>query len=222
MVSCRAIELKVSGNHILLALGPNPILIDGNGTHQRISEFQHLTIPPDLEIHLTRFDRDPSGRIFFDPCPTDRNPVILSLVAPVARLFAYVSPPTSYCPVLSGFRRKKGAALFLLNGDTSYNPYHSRCFLEFFVHTFRDEDLLRVRNAPMLRDDMRLPFEGASIQGPFPFAQLVPKSNRKFTFAFSVRFGYCEAGPEENSLLYLSQRVRPPWTSGNYNRFTDR
>src|SRR5690349_8456946 len=55
IVSVKAIDIKITNTFPLIALGSRATLVTPDG-REDVSEYQHVSIPPDLRVHLTRRD----------------------------------------------------------------------------------------------------------------------------------------------------------------------
>ncbi len=192
MTGCRAIEIRISKSEAFLTLGADSFLMDVDGSLRSISGFQHLSIPPDLETHLTASDRDPSKRLFFEPPLTVRGSDRISLINKAALVFTYVSSPVALSPILTRFHRKLGAAIILIGPDDSYSATHTRCFVDFFALRRTRSAAELVRGAPLVLKSMRLPLDNHSVQGPFECCIPANGSKPGTNFFFFVRAGYCE------------------------------
>lgn len=61
------IDLKITDSFPLLAIGKDTTLVDKNLTEIVCKDFQHFSIPADLQIHLTKEDKKTNSKdyIFF-------------------------------------------------------------------------------------------------------------------------------------------------------------
>ena len=145
---------------------------------ESLEAFQHLSIPPDFNIHFT----GSAGRLFFKPVDTS---------ARLALLFSFISRPVDTYPDAKG--KWTGGVALMFPGI----PYgeDSRFLLDFFVHREdcqRNEILDQPPTARGARYDGMA--NGGNYLGPFG-VPVVRSANGPLVC--SVRFGACLDGARD-------------------------
>ncbi len=183
----KVFDLKVMQTFPIISIdNDNSFLITKDFNETSISGYDHLSIPPDLNLHLTKnsgLDRHLSFKTDF----VDFNGGLLK--NDFLHLFTWMSKP------ISAYREPHGtweqAQIIFPPKDKIFSD-NSSIFVDFFVHNFPNETV--IRNHPLLDKTMRLVGDNSgSIVGTFDFV-LPNRGSHRFTpkFSFSARFGYYE------------------------------
>lgn len=197
----KVIDLKITDSFPLLALPGRARLLLPGGTTEEISDYQHLSIPPDLRLHLTpRRGTDQPHRYF--PGITDARS--RKLVRPIVRAFTYVSAPVDRHRPFKG-KWEGGSVIISPLADAEYAPAVTRLFLDLLVHL--------EPYAPTLQD---VPFAAAAMRpapdrtdyrlGPYRFGVLQRRSPALDVY-FTLRWGFWVAEGDGGYLI-------PPDTEG--------
>ena len=165
-----------------------------------IDEYDHLSIPPDLNLHLTR-NTGNKRYLKFRTELVDYKSGLLKV--DLLHLFTWMSSPVSL------YREPRGtwhqAQLIFPPKDSRYSNSTS-IFVDFFVHNYPCED--SIKNYKLFDSAMRLVGDNSGyIVGPYEFSQLV-RGNHKFSpkFLFSLRFGFYE-NEEGHSTIYVPFKI---------------
>lgn len=187
----KAIDLKITQRFPIINLGANAKLVM-DGEESDISCYKHLSIPPDLRIHLTStISSGRRGRMFLRQEPLVNEEGSLSM--PLLHLFTLISAPVINYPEPRNSSQPKRTwyqgVLISLPADQQYDPERTRIFLDIFIHRepWSADDLAHGWTLPA---NMRLPKRPAL--GPHYFHELVRGTGIKPKFFHSFRFGFCE------------------------------
>lgn len=197
----KAVDLKITNAFPMIALEPQAWLFTPNEKKLNISGFQHFSIPPDLQIHLTKNKKGQKEYKFF------QVPKIEELIKDTKLahlLFTYISRPVAHRCQLQG--EWEGAAIISPLKDELYDPNITRVFIDFFVHIKPDEPLI---NAPLMMPDMRLAYNRhGCIDGPFLYDELQRRSNIPSNLLSSIRFGYINMPVNKACYIYIPYEIR--------------
>jgi len=152
-----------------------------------INEYQHLSIPPDLNLHLTKSIRE-KRHLLFDIDLVNLNDGTLK--EDWVHLFTWRSRP------ISNYRKPIGtwyqAQIIFPSKDDKFTE-NTGIFIDFFVHK-RPEETQLIQYYPYLFEGMR--FAGVNhgnISGPYQFNEVVRGKHRVIpNYLFTIRFGYYE------------------------------
>ena len=194
----------------MIALEDKSYLIVENQKRD-ISGFQHLSIPSDLCIHLTkRVSGDQQAEYVFFDSPQLQS-IITDTDLTVRLLFTYVSPPINFTPQFQGSWYQ--AAVLSPLPDSLFDLNKTRVFIDFFVHT--EDESMNLPTVPFASEGMRLAYDRTGcIFGPFLFDGLQRKPQVKSDLLFSVRYGYVEMPIEQNCFVYIQYPIRARGNAG--------
>ena len=186
-VGRKVFDLKVMQTFPIISIdNDNSILVTKDLKETSINGYDHLSIPPDLNLHLTEnggLDR----HLNFETDFVDFDSGLLR--ENFLHLFTWMSKP------ISEYREPHGT---WYQGQMIFPPkdklftINSSIFVDFFVHNYSNE--AAVNNHICTDKTMRLVGDNSGyIVGPYDFEQFIRGSHR-FTpkFSFSARFGYYE------------------------------
>jgi len=202
--SNKVVDLKITNSLPMIALEDKSCLVVENQKRD-ISGFQHLSIPSDLCIHLTkRVSGDQQTEyVFFD------SPQLQSIFSDADMtfrlLFTYVSPPINLTPKFQG--KWEQAAIISPFPDNDFDSKRTRVFFDFIVHTENTSGNLPT--IPFATEGMRLAYDRhGCIFGPYLFDGLQRKPRVSSDLFFSVRYGYVEMPIEHNCFVYIQYPIR--------------
>jgi hypothetical protein len=151
-----------------------------------IEEYNHLSIPPDLNLHLTR-DTGDEKHLKFKTEVVNYDSGLLKI--DFLPLFTWMSAP------ISNYRQPHGtwnqAQLIFPPKDSKYSN-STGIFVDFFVHNYHAENLIKKHK--LLNPTMRLVGDNSGyIIGPYELSETI-RGNHSFSpkFLFSLRFGFYE------------------------------
>ena len=206
----KVIDLKVTQRFPIFNLNSKSGMFKADGSIWDTSDYRHLSIPPDLRVHLTRASTD-TGR--------DRHFLIRNrqtspdgqLLSPFLHLLTFISAPVIQYPEprhSSQPRRTWHQAVLVgLMGDKQYSPDRTRVFLDIFVHQAPCAPASIV-DMPLARENMRLPFGERCVLGPHRFQDLIRGTDMSTQFFSSLRFGYCEMEVDESCYIHCPLNER--------------
>ena len=156
----------------------------------KIDNYQHLSIPPDLNIHLTEGSGKKGGHLYFKIDLVDLEKGRLK--KDFAHLFTWCSEP------ILNYQQPHGqwyqAELFCLAKDKDFTK-KTGIFIDFFVHN-KIQNVNNIINHPCLYKTMRCIYDDRGkliIIGPHKFNEIVRGDHYiKANFYFTIRFGYYE------------------------------
>ena len=207
----KAIDLKVTNSFPMVALQPKASLVVQDKETIDISGFQHLSIPSDLSIHLTRRDKgsERPEYVFFD-APKLQSLLEMELPSP-QRLFTFVGAPVHLNPQLQGVWQQ--AAILSPLTDADYDASRTRAFIDFFVHQDPKVDVLVNQN--FATQGMRLAYDRTGcIFGPYAFDGLQRNPRVTSPWLFSIRYGYAEMPVGQDCYVYIPYEIRKRGNSG--------
>jgi hypothetical protein len=201
-VGRKVFDLKVMQTFPIISVDDNDsTLITKDFKETPINGYDHLSIPPDLNLHLTKnngLDRHLNFKtdlVDFDSGLLRNN---------FLHLFTWMSKP------ISTYHEPHGtwyqAQMIFPPKDKLFTTSTS-IFVDFFVHNFPDKKM--VNDHALFDKTMRLVGDNSGyIIGPYDFEQLVRGSHR-FTpkFSFSARFGYYE-NSTDSSKIYIPLELK--------------
>ena len=152
-----------------------------------IKEYQHLSIPPDLNLHLTKSIGDKRHLSFYIDLVNHNNG---TLKEDLVHLFTWCSRQ------ISNYRKPIGtweqAQIIFPSKDNKFTE-NTGIFIDFFVHK-RPEETQLIQHYPYLFESMR--FAGVNhrnLSGPYQFNEIVRGKHRVISnYLFTIRFGYYE------------------------------
>jgi hypothetical protein len=193
--SNKMIDLKITNSFPLLTIGKNTSLIFKNSPEICYEDYQHFSIPSDLNIHLTANKKD---HIFFVheqiQSELEKNKAI--------HLFTYVSKKYENCEPL-GKHKWNGAAIISPFTDEYFSIKTSRLWIDFIIHEKNAK--IETNNTEFFLSNMRLACdrEGYMV-GPFSFESIQRKSKGQIDdLAFSIRMGFCENESDIDNFIYV-------------------
>jgi hypothetical protein len=193
------LDVEITNCFPLIALPEHAFLRTAKGASEDISGLDHLSIPPDLRLHLSGKNQ----HIFFDTSAVfsaqGEKPCEL------VHLFTYVGPPIDRAPYLSGGKTRKWNQVVLISPfrDEKLNPVSTRVFIDFYIHEAPDI-LPRIIAAPFCMRNMRLAFDRSGCTlGPYRFGGLQRRSHYDSNLLFTLRFGYAELEINDAAYVYI-------------------
>ena len=186
-LSRQVIDVKITDSLPLIALPTTVRLIGRDGRWEDLSGYDHLSIPADLQVHLTPKKGGAARYCFLEPILDKREAVA---GAGVARAFTYVSPVIEQCRAMPHGRWEGGSAIISPLPDAAYSPASTRLFVDFLVH--RDLSKPELADVPFALRGMRPAPDRTDYRlGPFEFRTLHRKQMSIDVF-FTLRWGYWE------------------------------
>ncbi len=183
----KVFDLKVMQTFPIISIDDdNSILITGDLKETSINGYDHLSIPPDLNLHFTKND-GLNRHLNFKTDFVDFDSGLLR--ENFLHLFTWMSKP------ISEYREPRGTwhqAQIIFPPKDKLFTISSSIFVDFFVHNYPNETA--VNNHVLINNTMRLVGDNNGyIIGPYNFEQLI-RGSHWFTpkFYFSARFGYYE------------------------------
>jgi hypothetical protein len=179
----------------------NSFLVTSDLNKTSISGYDHLSIPPDLNLHLTKnsgLDRHLNFKTDF----VDFDSGLLK--DNFLHLFTWMSKPI---PVYHEPHGTWNQAQIIFPPKDQFFTVNTSIFVDFFVQNFFHETT--VKTYPLFDKTMRLVGDNSGyIIGPYDFEQLI-RGTHRFTpkFSFSARFGYYE-NPTGSSKIYIPIEMR--------------
>jgi len=209
-IARKVIDLKVMQRFPILDLGRQSWMTNVDGTLTDTSRYEHLSIPPDLRVHLTGARTgDRKDRLFLIEQPQALQDGSLS--GPLLHLLTFVSAPVTTYPEprnsSQSNRTWHQAAIIMLPADREYSAKRTRMFLDLFVHQQPYAPSFAL-HMPMAQAEMRLPFGERCILGPHWFQDLVRGSDMTTRYFFTLRFGYCEMAVDEACYIHCPPLAR--------------
>jgi hypothetical protein len=207
----KVIDLKITNSFTMIALQPKATLFAENDMKIDVSGFQHLAIPADLSIHLTKrlAAIQQPGYVFFDS-PKLQEIVTTNLKTPFV-LFTFVSAPILLNRPLQGVWDQ--AVIISPSPDKEYNPQVTRVFIDFFVHA--GESTRAIAASGVAVDGMRLaPDRRGFLFGPFALEDFQRKSKLPSDLFFTIRFGFVEMTVAQDCFIYVAYRIKRRGNSG--------
>ncbi len=196
-VSRKVFDLKITNSWPLLSISTKQPQFFRNweGVISQIpNPFQHLSLPPDLNIHLSQ----KQNHHFLHRGLADNNG---NLNYEFVYLFGWFSQPIGNYPQPIGAWRQ--AELFFLTPDRKFTP-QTGIFVELFVHKNEDE-VARILAEPFFDVNMRLisSHEPAAAIRTYIFKELVRVSNPRVmpNFFLSMRYGFWESVNNQSLII---------------------
>lgn len=182
----KVFDLKVTQTFPIISIDNDSILITKDLKEIPISGYDHLSIPPDLNLHLTNH----SGlerHLNFQTDFVDHGGGLLK--KDFLHIFTWMSKPISL------YREPHGTwhqAQMIFPPKDNLFTVNTSIFADFFVHN--EPNKTAVSDYPLFNETMRLVGDNSGyIIGPYDFEQLIRGEHRFVPkFSFSVRFGYYE------------------------------
>lgn len=178
----------------MISLGKNPILIHADGSFENIEQANHLSLPPDLRLHITSHNY----HIRFDVSSIWDMLNNLSLI-PATHLFTFIDVPFAQTkPLVSRRKVWQQAVLIAPIPDKDFSSDTRMC-IEFFIHSteFKQKD---IEVLPFTIPKMNLraaPDPTGAIFGPYWFGELQRRDcNPRLDLMYSIRM--CYAAPQDS------------------------
>lgn len=199
----KLLDVEITNSFPLISLGSSAILFCQGSEGEDISQYDHLTMPSDLRLHLS----GKKERIFFDVSQiwekVDRN------ISFFTHYFTFVGLPYHRVPPMVQEGKMKSwyqGMIIAPSHDREFNA-STRFFLDFFLHT-SNIDLDTMVNYPFATDNMRLAADRSGVViGPYSFDALQRKIKPVRQVYFSFRMGYAELDDSETSYVYTPLKV---------------
>lgn len=185
------IEMLIIDTFPIFSLGQTTFLTCSGVTKEKLTGFDHLSIPADLRLHLT----SQKEHIIFDNTPTlglldSQEPAIVQLFSIIGQTFS----KAEFFPTPAKTKTYGPSVIISPFKDDECTPLTRFC-LDFFIHsvsTGQDQILkipfgLNVRPA----SDQHGP-----LFGPYAFSDLQRRTPTARGLAFTMRMGYVEFGDE--------------------------
>ncbi|MBD3360058.1 MAG: hypothetical protein GF365_05130 [Candidatus Buchananbacteria bacterium] len=192
----KVFDLKITNSWPIISISTKQpqFYHDWNGKVNKIDPpNQHLSIPPDLNIHLS-----PNYQFLHRDLVDDQG----NLTVDFAYLFGWFSSPISNYPEPKG--QWYQAELFFLNPDETFSE-NTGIFVELLVHKAEDE-INRVLNEPFSFSKMRLISNNeAYAMRTYKFSELIRKKVEVTpNFYLSMRYGFYECDTGRTIILVKS------------------
>jgi hypothetical protein len=195
-VAHKLLAIDVRQAFPMISLGKGPILIHPDWSQEEIQKADHLSVPPDLRLHITSH----TTHIMFDVSPIWSMLNTLSLV-PVTHFFTFVGVPFAHTkPLVRPGGRKvwNEAVLIFPIADKEFSA-NTRFGIEFFIHStgsFHDHVVALPFTISSM--NMRLASDRTGpVFGPYWFGAIQRRgSPPRQDIMFSIRM--CYAAPVDN------------------------
>ena len=195
----KVIDIKITNAFPIIAVDSKTVIFKNDnsiGSH----DYQHLSLPPDLRIHLT----SPTDHLFIEPDLAALNHSCH------IRLFTYVSKIISECSPLSGVW-EGGSVIVSPFEDDQYNINHTRIVMDFILSAQPMISVDLNDEADWFANTRRASDQDGSFFGPINYQgfQRRPKALHYFCF---VRMGYVEFDDcgRDSSLLRIFEGAAEP------------
>ena len=191
------LDIEVTNRWPLITLGEKSRLLRADGSSEDLSGFDHLSIPPDLRLHLS----GPADQIMFDAAPawvaaSGRSP------APF-HWFTFIGKTIERADFLSGGKRRvwNGCVLISPFTDERFDPTRTRVFVDFFLHSVQFSN---AEHAPMCLPGMRAAHDrqGCTL-GPFLLGEIQRRAESSPSVLCTLRFGFVELDNRSGTFLYV-------------------
>ncbi|MBD3311112.1 MAG: hypothetical protein GF349_01280 [Candidatus Magasanikbacteria bacterium] len=187
-IARKVFDLKIMQTFPIISIDKdNSILVTEDSKDISISGYDHLSIPPDINLHLTNNKTLDNKHLNFVTNFVDYDSGLLK--KDFLHIFTWMSKP------ISNYREPHGtwnqAQIIFPPKDNLFSE-NTAIFVDFFVHNFPHVDII---NDYILVDKMmRLVGDNSGyIIGPYEFEQVIRGLHRFIPkFSFSLRFGYYE------------------------------
>jgi len=179
-----------------------------DGSTADVAAYDHLSVPPDLRLHLSGRAANP---IYFDVSS------VWQLIAEgdasrAAHCFSVISRPFKDLDrfPLPAKRKRVSQALFVSPKPDAHFNSNTRLVLDFFVH-YRHTPMEAIADHPPIRGGVRHANDAhGDVVGPFPFNSLQRRDSRQpDSVGFSIRMGFAELGAEPMMHLIVPLPVFP-------------
>ena len=191
----KMLDIRVTNPFPLISLEDEVHLLGPNRESEVLLNYDHISIPPDLKLHITGRNE----HIFFNMTPvwaaldSDRPEFV--------HYFTIVGLPAGRARELvpDGERRtwQEGMVISPFH-DADFND-STRLFVDFFLHNAptETEDIARY---PLVMNGMRLASDQQGpVIGPYPFADLQRRRKPDENIELSLRFGYVNLSDDAES-----------------------
>lgn len=187
----KVFDLKIMQSFpIVVNESPSTKLIT-NGKEVNTEGYQHLSIPPDLQMHLAGHEDLP--RIWFDTDIVDDTSGRLK--KDLIHLFNWRSRPIDMYkePKDAGQPKYHGAQLVFLTPDQLFTN-RTGISVDLFVHNYAAA-IEEIKDFPFSTENTRHAGDNhGNLIGPYEFGEIVKGSHKvKPNYFFTVRLGYHEA-----------------------------
>jgi hypothetical protein len=170
-----------------------------------ISAYQHVNMPPDLNLHISGGNPNAKSIWFREECAID----VAEGRSQYLRWFTYVGSPLSKTrPIIGGTGRKKmgPSRMYLLGADELGDGEHTRLVADFYLH--RATAGIDVGALPLTIPGTRL--SKRPIHGPFSFYGFHRQGVHYPALAWTVRLGLTEPKDQPGDAIHISMPERPP------------
>lgn len=194
----KVFDLKVTNTWPILSISKKhpQFFRDNSGkTIPIVKPFQHISIPPDLRLHLTEQSSGFHYFLYNGLVNTDGT-----LKNDFVHLLSWLSLPIDKYPQPRG--KWQGAELHIFKKDEVFTQ-RTGIFIDLFAHNNENVDE-RLSEIPFLNSTMRF-FHDNAIKGRIiRFKDLIRKQNLKIVpkFYLTLRYGFWEC-LENNCVIYL-------------------
>jgi hypothetical protein len=195
------LDIEITNTFPLIAL-PKTLLVFPCGTTEEVEEYNHVSIPADIRVHLS----GPKGKIFFNA--TQAWAMKNGQATEPLRLFTFANLPIQSAPYLIGEQTRtwNGGVLISPKQDVRFDPATTRMFIDFFIH--KNPVDKTITNAPFAHENMRLAYDNSGpLLGPFSFEGLQRKYPTEPDLLFTIRFGFAELEPKETAFLFVPFKI---------------
>lgn len=196
-VGRKVFDLKITQTFPIISIDRRGSYILSKGFRKiDINEYDHFSIPTDLNLHLTS-NTGKQKHLKFKTELVDYRTGFLKIN--LLHLFTWMSCPISFYQQPHGIWYQ--AEIIFPPKDSLYTE-STGIFIDFFVHNYSTEE--KIKSYKLFDSAMRLVGDNSGyIIGPYEFSDLI-RGNHSFSpkFLFSLRFGFYE-NHENNSKIYI-------------------
>lgn len=194
----KLLDIEITNTFPIINLKPRAFLINNAHISEDVSEYNHLSIPPDLRLHLT----SATHHLFFDA-----NSIWDFIEKNNFGFFHYFTfiglPFKKASPLVKDGETKtwSKSELVFPSQDKDFNQ-DTRTFIDFFVHNL-SSDIKRKEMPPFIFNNMRPAASEGNVIGPYLFEDLQRKNVKFKDVAFSMRLGYINMNNWTDEAVYL-------------------
>lgn len=201
----KLLEIKITNTFPLIVLDKKAFWYKANGEKEDISHFNHISIPPDLRVHLSDSSGIENSRFLnveriwklIDENSTDLEHCFTFIESPYKHTGLLVEPGKT--------KKWEGESeIISLFQFKNFNE-NTRFFVDFFLHN-KLIPKERINNYKFCLPNMRLTSEKGInyLVGPYSFSDLQRREGCNNNLMFTIRFGYVEMEDNTNSVYFYS------------------
>lgn len=201
-VGRKVFDLKITQAFPIISIdNSNSILVSKDLKEKVLDGYDHLSIPPDLRLHLTSHT-NLEKHLNFQTDLVDRDSGLLK--SDFQHLFTWMSKP------IASYRQPHGSwhqAVMIFPPKDDLFTSNTSIFVDFFVHNIPNE--AAVCDYPLFNTTMRFSGDNSGyVLGPHSFGRLIRGAHRfEPKFSFSARFGYHE-NSDGSSKIYIPLELK--------------